>query len=88
MNNSLTKLDNYEYMVLPGVILIKMDSTIDPSLVDILSEIDRSKGIVYLDGTYYEHINDEHGGYEIIKGEQVWLELKVVEIDQSLIGGE
>lgn len=86
----LTKLDNYEYMVLPGVILIEMDSSVDPSMVDILSEIDHSKGMIYLDGHYYEHISDEKGGYEIIKNtNKIWLELRVVEIDYNLmIGGE
>lgn len=52
-----TKLDNYDCELLPGVISIKMMATNDPDLVDIMSEISRSEGRIYLDGRRYEYMN-------------------------------
>lgn len=67
---SMAKLDAYNYMILPGVIRISLDSSTDPILVDILSEIDNSKGVIYVEGRYYEYLDqyyifnnpDEVGG--------------------------
>lgn len=50
---SLAKLDCYEYFILPGVVQILLDSTKDPIMVDILSEIERANGRVYVEGKYF-----------------------------------
>lgn len=57
-----TKLDRYDCEVLPGVISIKLIGRNDPDLVDIMSEIDRSDGKIYLDGKRYFYMNR----YEIL----------------------
>lgn len=49
----LTKLDSYDYTLLPGCIQVTLDGTNDPSLFDIMSEIDRSNGNIYVDGNYF-----------------------------------
>jgi hypothetical protein len=72
----LAKLDAYDYTILPGVIQIRISSTNDPDLVDIMSEITRSNKI-YIDGLYYRYLDR----YEIVKQWQdIYLELHVVEI--------
>lgn len=48
-----TKLDAYDYDILPGVIRIRINGTNDPDIVDIMSEIERSKGNIYVEGYYY-----------------------------------
>ena len=53
-----TKLDRYNCEVLPGIISVKLCGTNDPDLVDIMSEIDRSGGKIYLDGKRYEYLNN------------------------------
>ena len=50
---NLAKLDSYPYYILPGIISIELERSNDPIQVDILSEIDRSNGRIYLDGNYY-----------------------------------
>lgn len=50
---TLAKLDRYDYTILPGCVQIMLDSTNDPIQVDILSEIDRANGNVYVDGQYF-----------------------------------
>lgn len=49
----LAKLDCYHYHILPGVVQIELAGTTDPSLVDILSEIDCNNGRVYVEGQYF-----------------------------------
>ncbi len=49
----LAKLDRYDYELLPGVVKIRMESTKDPTMVDILSDIDRSNGKIYVEGYYF-----------------------------------
>lgn len=70
----LTKLDNYDYVRLPGVIRIRLQSTNDPTLVDILSEISNSDGRIYLEGYFYDYLDNyrvnRHGNY-------IYMELKV-----------
>ena len=69
----LAKLDCYEYYVLPGIIQIQLTATNDPSLVDILSEIENANGNLYLDGHYYIMV-----GYNIVSASgEVYLELSV-----------
>lgn len=58
---SLAKLDTYDYQLSPGVVQIRVDSTRDPIIADILSEIERFNGRVYVEGFYYIM-----AGYEII----------------------
>lgn len=52
-----TKLDSYDYELFPGVISIKLTATNDPDLVDIMSEISRSNGHIYVEGRYYLYSN-------------------------------
>lgn len=54
---SLTKLDAYDYVVLPGVIRIRVGATNDPDILDILSEISRCSGKVYVEGCYYLYLD-------------------------------
>lgn len=69
-----TKLDNYDFEVLPGVITIKLCGTNDPDLVDIMSEIDRSGGKIYLDGNRYQYANR----YEILgQGKDAFIDIYV-----------
>ncbi len=72
---TLAKLDCYYYYVLPGVIQIELSATNDPTLVDILSDVERANGNLYLDGTYYTMT-----GYEIVTSDNggVYLELSVI----------
>lgn len=69
---SLTKLDNYEYRLLPGIIQIAIEGNNDPIIVDILSEIDRSNGRVYVEGLYFVLT-----GYELINDGVTYLNLEV-----------
>lgn len=71
----LAKLDLYDYFMLPGVVQIRLDGTNDPILVDILSEIDRFEGRIYVEGYYF--LMD---GYEIVNdGTAVYLNLHVID---------
>lgn len=75
---NLAKLDSYEYEILPGVVRIDILDSSDPILVDILSEIENSNDIFYLEGRYYSFLGD----YDIVDNlDNKWyLELSVVEI--------
>jgi hypothetical protein len=52
---NLTKLDKYDYELLQGIIRIRLVGTNDPDLVDIMSEINRSMGRIYVEGRYYSY---------------------------------
>lgn len=74
----LTKLDAYDYQILPGVVRVRVDSTHDPTLVDILSELERSNGYLYVEGHYYLNydyavVTERHPNGE------TFLDLKVVQ---------
>lgn len=56
---SLAKLDIYDYELSPGVIDIRMNGTNDPTMVDILSEINRYKGRLYVEGRYFRYIDSD-----------------------------
>ena len=72
-----TKLDRYNCKVLPGVISIALIGRNDPDLVDIMSEINRSEGKIYLDGKRYMYMDKyEIGG----RGRNSFLDLYVREI--------
>lgn len=73
---TLTKLDGYDFMVLPGVIRVKLEGTNDPSMVDILSELERSNGRVYLDGSYYDYLGYDIRSYS--DTQRTYLDLLVV----------
>jgi hypothetical protein len=53
----LAKLDTYDYAILPGVIRISLSGTNDPDIVDIMSEIHRNDGSIYIDGRYYSYLD-------------------------------
>lgn len=72
----LTKLDAYDYDVHPGIIRIKLMSTTDPDLVDIMSEIYRSRGNIYVEGCHYSYLDN----YRLLtEGGDAFLELDVVQ---------
>lgn len=74
----ITKLDEYDSMVVPGVIRIDLDSSNDARAVDILSELSRSDNQIYLDGSYYQFL----GHSRIVGGvTKAYLELQVVMCD-------
>jgi hypothetical protein len=74
---ALAKLDAYDYTILPGVIRIAITSTNDPDLVDILSEISRFDGRIYVEGCRYSYL-DNYRLYTV-DGES-FIELDVVEV--------
>lgn len=55
----LAKLDIYDYEILDNVIRIRMNGTNDSTMVDILSEIDRYRGRVYVEGQYFTYLDSE-----------------------------
>lgn len=76
--SGVVKLDSYDYVVLPGIIKVKLDSSSDPTLVDIFSEISNSNGFIYVEGRYYGYLEK----YDVVNIEGIWwLDLNVVEWD-------
>lgn len=72
-----TKLDRYDYSFLPGIIRIQLSGTNDPDLVDIMSEIDRSDGRIYIEGRRFSYLNH----YEIFnRGSKSYIEIHVAEL--------
>lgn len=69
---NLAKLDCYDYFLLPGIIQIELESTNDPTMVDILSEIERSNGRIYVEGRYFIM-----AGYDLFQDGGTFLNLKV-----------
>lgn len=73
------KLDHYNYDILGDgnevIIRIKLCGTRDPDLVDIMSEIDRHHGRIYVEGHRYLYTNDYNieGDYKVAH-----LDIKVV----------
>jgi hypothetical protein len=73
----LTKLDSYDYVLLPGVIRITMSGTNDPDIVDIMSEIQTTGGRIYVEGYYFEYLDN----YRIYSHDNAsFMELDVVEV--------
>lgn len=72
----LTKLDIYDYVILPGIIRIAIDGTNDPILVDILSEIAMTNGRIYVEGYYYSYL-DNYAVYT--QDNHSYMELQVVQ---------
>lgn len=54
----LAKLDAYNYELFPGVIRINVNGTNDPDIVDIMSEITRSRGNIYVEGNRYSYLDN------------------------------
>lgn len=54
----LVKLDAYDYMILPGIIRIRLDCSNDPISVDILSELSRTDNKIYVEGYYYSYLDN------------------------------
>lgn len=78
---ALAKLDPYDYKVIPGKIRIKLTSSNDPILVDILSDIHNSNGKIYVEGGFYSYLSK----HEIVRrGRYTFLELNV-EPTQKLV---
>lgn len=75
---NLTKLDTYDYEVGDRYINIRIDDFSDPTIVDILSELDRSNGRVYVEGEYFLQT-----GYELKhhKGDVPYLTLYVTTLN-------
>lgn len=71
----LAKLDTFDYDLLPGIIRIKMTSTRDAWIHDIIHEIDKSDGNIYVEGERYTFLE-----YEItqLSPNEVYLDLRVV----------
>ena len=75
-----TKLDRYEYTIMPGVIRIMLCGTNDPDLVDIMSEIDRSDGRIYVEGRRFEYLDN----YEIFsRGLNSYIDIYALEQQYS-----
>ena len=79
---NLTKLDNYEVYILPGVIRVKLGNTVDPQSADILSEISRSDDNIYYNSEYFEFLGDSRIVQDV---DGVYLELDVVHFDNRAI---
>lgn len=79
----ITKLDTYNYLLVPGEIRIELSSPSDPIMVDIFSEISNSRDLIYVEDRYYNFLEE----YEVYQDEngQHWLSLSVVEIRENLI---
>lgn len=56
-NEKVTILDEYKCSILEDRIRVEIDSPRDPSLVDIMSELYNSDGVLYFDGSYYVYNN-------------------------------
>lgn len=56
----LAKLDAYDYVILPGIIRIRLTATNDPDIVDIMSEINSTGGSIYLEGYRYTYLDRYH----------------------------
>lgn len=73
----LAKLDAYDYMLLPGVIRIHVSGTRDPDLVDILSEINRYEGRIYVEGQRFKYLDN----YRLVGDSgDAYMELDVIEV--------
>lgn len=72
-----TKLDRYDYEILPGVISIKLMGTNDPDLVDIMSEMAHTEGKIYLEGKRYLYLDK----YQILgRGTESFIDIYVKQL--------
>lgn len=72
----VTKLDAYDYSIHEGYISIRLASTNDPDLVDIMSELNRSKGKIYVEGHRFLYLDN----YRLFStGSESFIELDVEE---------
>ena len=72
----LTKLDNYDYEINDGFIRLRMSGMNDPDMVDVMSEIDRSNGRIYVESRYFRYL-----GYQLVPASDrtVYMDLDVEE---------
>lgn len=75
-----TKLDVYDYSILPGIIRIQITGGNDPSLVDILSELTWTDGRIYVEGMRFQYLDEYH--IEINEGES-YIDLSVDLMDDN-----
>lgn len=69
-------------MIVPGEIRIELSSPSDPIMVDIFSEIENSRDLIYVEGNYYNFLDN----YDVFReDDKFWLSLSVVEILADLI---
>jgi hypothetical protein len=54
----VAKLDAYNYELLPGAIRIHINGTNDPDVCDIMSEVHRSNGNIYVEGFRFLYLNN------------------------------
>lgn len=73
------KLDLYNYDILSDTIRIKLCGVNDPDLVDIMSEINKTDGHIYVEGKRYQYLNSYtiDGPYD-----KPYIDLKVRELRQ------
>lgn len=73
-----SKLDIYDYLLMPGVIRIRICGASDPILVDVLSELDKTEGRIYVEGLRFKYLDS----YKIILEEnESFLDLDVMLVD-------
>lgn len=71
---NLSKLDAYDYAIVPDGIRVAISGINDPILVDVLSEISQSDGKIYVEGSHYTYLDE----YEIVVDvARPYIELKV-----------
>lgn len=78
MTLKLAKLDAYDYTLDEGVIRIRLNSATDPSLVDIMSEINQAENRIYVEGLRFIY----KGTHRILNrgGIEIYVELDVSEM--------
>lgn len=72
----VTKLDSYDYEIESGVIRIFLSGMNDPDQVDIMSELNRTDGRIYVEGRRFIYLDN----YRVRKHRtRTFMELDVVE---------
>lgn len=54
----LAKLDAYDYELYPGKIRVRINGPNDADICDIMSEISRARGRIYIEGRRYKYLNN------------------------------
>lgn len=72
----LAKLDSYDYEIEPNKIRIHICGINDPDLVDIMSEIERSRGRIYVESRFFDYLDYRIGTLET---GQAYMDLHVEE---------
>lgn len=77
VRRTVTKLDSYDIMLLPGSMRVTLDSMSDPVALDILSELEEGNGVIFYDGLTYSYL-DNYMMHNDINNNEHYLELYVV----------